>query len=300
MNISADSTFGLEKASSGIVTNSIDTGSSDVASKLKSLKIDNKNNVMFSYLNVNSIRYKFCDLSAIIGNNVDVFSIAETKIDGSFTDAQFMLPGFTKPYRHDVSDTSGGLLTYINQHIPSRQLKHSSTPDDIQIIVTELKLRKHKWLLFTIYRPPSQNLKYFLDHLSLLLDFHHTYENIIIIGDFNNTPDSLEISSFMSDYDLYSFMNAPTCFKSREGRCIDLILTNKKHSFQMSNSFETGVSDHHHMIYTMLKQSFFHIPCKKMIYRSYKNFDTAVFKADVSLFLSQFTDSGIFSSLTLP
>ena len=47
----------------------------------------------------------------------------------------------------------------------------------------------------------------------------------------------------------YSIIKQPTCYKSSRGKCIDLILTNKNMSFQKSNSFETGISDHHHLIY---------------------------------------------------
>ena len=44
------------------------------------------------------------------------------------------------------------------------------------------------------------------------------------------------------------------CFKGK-GSCIDLILTNIKHCFKHSSTFETGLSDHHHLVYCMLKTS---------------------------------------------
>ena len=97
-----------------------------------------------------------------------------------------------------------------------------------------------------------------------------------------NIISSTEISSFMTDHCLHSLINHPTCFKSADGRCIDLILTNKKH-FQKSQSFETGVSDFHHLIYTMLKSTFVPIPSKMVTYRSYKRFSEASFKADLKL-----------------
>ena len=94
-----------------------------------------------------------------------------------------------------------------------------------------------------------------------MLDFYSCdYENYIILGDFNNVPTSIEISSFMEDYGLHSLINEPICFKSSDGRCIDLILTNKKHSFQKSQSFETGVSDYHHMI--------FHVEADRYVFAS--------------------------------
>ena len=260
------------------------------------MRLSHPKNVILSYINVNSIRNKLDDLGNIVLQNVDFLCIAETKLDDSFPESQFMLDGYKKPYRLDASASTGGLLTYVNCNIPSRQLKYLLTPPDIQCIAVELNLRKQKWLIFSIYRNPSQNLRYFLSHLTALLDYYsENYENIIIIGDFNNVTTSIEISSFMADHGLYSLVNNPTCFKSVNGRCIDLILTNKKHSFQKSQSFETGVSDHHHMIYTMLKSTFAHIPPKQVVYCSFKNFSGEAFSKDLQANLMT-SQGGNFSS----
>ena len=261
------------------------------------MRLNYKNNVSLSYININSVRNKLGDLLAVTGNNIDVLCIAETKLNKSFPVPQFVVEGFKTPYRLDVSDTSGGLLLYVNRQLPSRRLYRCPIPADIQVIVVELNLRKHKWLLLSIYRPPSQTLSYFIDMISRIIDFYSvTYENIVILGDFNDTPVSSEISSFISDYSLYSLINSPTCFKSSDGRCIDLILTNKKHSFQKSQSFETGVSDYHHLIYTMLKQTYIHIPPKVVSYRSYRNFSKEVFKGKLKFNLENYTHSGSFTS----
>ena len=87
------------------------------------------------------IRYKFDNLKLIINENLDVLCIAESKIDKYFTTAQFMLPGYHKPYRLDISDRKGGLLVYIKSHLSSRLLKNSDIPSDIQVIPIEVNLR---------------------------------------------------------------------------------------------------------------------------------------------------------------
>ena len=46
-----------------------------------------------------------------------------------------------------------------------------------------------------------------------------------------------------------------TCFKGA-GSFIDLILTNGKYYFQHTRSHETGLSDHPHSIYSILKTAF--------------------------------------------
>ena len=45
----------------------------------------------------------------------------------------------------------------------------------------------------------------------------------------------------------------PTCYQSNYPIWIDLILTNKKNLFKLSDTFETGVSDHHKLFPTILK-----------------------------------------------
>ena len=55
--------------------------------------------------------------------------------------------------------------------------------------------------------------------------------------------------------------------------CIDLTLTNKKNLFKLSNTFETGISDHHKLVSTILKSGSFKGTPKIKIYRSYKKFE---------------------------
>ena len=58
----------------------------------------------------------------IIGNNIDIFLISETKLNATFPESQFLIDGFFPPYRKDRTDKGGGLLIYVRDHIPSRQL----------------------------------------------------------------------------------------------------------------------------------------------------------------------------------
>ena len=60
--------------------------------------------IIFSYLNINSIRNKFGDLDTIVDGNIDILCIAETKLDESFPNNQFVLVGYHLPYRLDITD----------------------------------------------------------------------------------------------------------------------------------------------------------------------------------------------------
>ena len=138
-----------------------------------------------------------------------------------------------------------------------------------------------KWLVLVIYKPPQQNSKYFVEQMSMLLDQYSRYDNVVVLGDFNLEPDDKALSSLINDHSLYNMIKHPTCFKSSRSRCIDLIFTNRKHSFMQSKSFETGFSDHHHMIYNILKITFIKLPPKKVIYRDYKNWPQVHFEDEL-------------------
>ena len=78
------------------------------------------------------------------------------------------------------------------------------------------------------------------------------------------------MKSFLWEHTFSSMMIRDTCFKGDYGSCIDLLIANSKFSFTKTNSFGTGLSDHHHMIYTILKTKFEKFEPKKSIYRNFK------------------------------
>ena len=90
-------------------------------------------------------------------------------------------------------------------------------------------------------------------------------------------PKNPKLASFMHSFNLYNLIKSNTCFKG-SGSCIDLILTNRKYCFKHTSTFETGLSDHRHLIYSMLKATLKKEESKQFIYRGYKNFDNANFQ----------------------
>ena len=136
----------------------------------------------------------------------------------------------------------------------------------IQAISFELNLRKEKWLVISIYRPSSQDSEFFLNSLTIILDhFTKTYDNYLIIGDYNLEPHDKRLRYFSNINNLVNLVKTNNCFKG-SGSCIDLILANRKYSFKNTTSYETGLSDHHHMILTMLKTTFQQKEPKCLIY----------------------------------
>ena len=106
-----------------------------------------------------------------MNGNVDVVSIAQTKVDAFFPSAKFVLEGYNLPYRLDISSRSGGILVYVKSSIPSRRLSCENLCDSIQAVSFEINLRKEKWLVISIYLPLSQNSEFFLNNLTVMFDF---------------------------------------------------------------------------------------------------------------------------------
>ena len=73
-------------------------------------------------------------------------------------------------------------------------------------------------------------------------------QNIVILVDFNACAEDDILDTFCKSYSFNSLIKQPSCFKNPENlNCIDLILTNKPHSFQTKCVIETELSDFHRM-----------------------------------------------------
>ena len=66
--------------------------------------------------------------------------------------------------------------------------------------------------------------------------------------------------------------------KSRKSSCIDLFFTNCPGSSHNTSLYETGLSDFHKLVVTILRTSFEPLPPKIIKYRNYKNFDEDEFR----------------------
>ena len=226
------------------------------------------------YININSIRNKFSLLSDQVSNYIDILTIAETKLDSSFSDNQFLLPNFRKPFRLDIKSNSGGLLILVKNDIPARKLNNFPSPIDIQVIPFEITIKLRKWLLLPVYNPNKSLARGFLTSLSNIIDFYlSSYECFVIYGDMNLAPEDKDLKDFMDNYSLSNLIKNNTCFKSSKGSCIDLILTNQASYFQHSSSFETGLSDCHHLIYTMFKSKYYKLPPTSSNFRNFSKFN---------------------------
>ena len=113
---------------------------------------------------------------------MDILIITKTKLDDSFPIDQFITSGCSKPYRLDRNRNGGGIIIYIREDIPSKQINLLKLPDDIENIFIVVNLYKTKWLMCGCYHPPNQNDQYFFNNLGNALDkYSQDYESFYLL-----------------------------------------------------------------------------------------------------------------------
>ena len=145
-------------------------GYSDCKDLLRQLKMNNPSKILIGHLNINSIRNKFEFFANQIKGNLDIALISETKIDESFPINQFLLEGYSTPYRLDRNCHGGGLLLYIREDIPSKKIKFVFPDPSFEGLIIEINLNKKKWLLGCSYNHHRSNISKHLQNISSFLD----------------------------------------------------------------------------------------------------------------------------------
>ena len=105
--------------------------------------------------------------------------ISETKIDESFTKGNFLIEGFSTPYRLDRDFKAGGITLYVRVDIPSNLLAFKDKP--IESLFIKHDLQNTKILINCSNNPHKLGTKKHLTALRNSLDLHSSkYEKILI------------------------------------------------------------------------------------------------------------------------
>ena len=89
------------------------------------------------------MRNKFEFLSTQVKGNIDVLMVSETKIDYTFPVGNFVIDGFSTPYRLDRDSNGGGIILHVREDIPSNLLA-TDEKNHIESFYVELNLRNEK------------------------------------------------------------------------------------------------------------------------------------------------------------
>ena len=146
-------------------------------------------NRICGHLNINSFRNKFTEIEYILTQNLmDFLFASETKIDSSFTNAQFHINDF-KLHRSDRNCHGGGILAYVRSDLPNR--RRCDLEDLVcnpnESLLLEMYIREEKWLFICMYSPSNKHKYICNEVLDSLLDTARSrgISNIHVLADLN-------------------------------------------------------------------------------------------------------------------
>ena len=125
----------------------------DPLNTLKSIRISIINQLIIGQLNINSLRNKFEALKYIVSGDLDILVVTESKLDESVPDNQFIMDGYSPPFRADRTAIGGGVIIYVRDDVPCTRLIAHPSPINLEDIFLEINLKKSKWLVFGAYNP---------------------------------------------------------------------------------------------------------------------------------------------------
>ena len=91
-----------------------------------------------AHLNINQIIGKFNALKEIIQGYLDVLAISESMLDQSNPTNMFDIEGYTQPFRRDRNKNGGGILVYVREGMPCRELNVKSGAENLEGIFIEI------------------------------------------------------------------------------------------------------------------------------------------------------------------
>ena len=276
-----------------VVTDNITKGNmtNNYLNEMLHFRNQNAKSLIVGHLNINGLRNKFFEVNDMLTQSLlDMFFISETKLDISFPNAQFRVPGF-KHYRADRNGNGGGIAAYIRNDLPHRRRSdlESMIVSPAEAMVIEVIIRKEVWLYYCVYNPHFNHKQTCCAMIDELIDASQTSRpsNIFLIGDLNINlmceNDCKCLKDVMDIHGLCNLIESPTCYKSCNPSLIDVLLTSHKRRIANVLNINTGISDFHNLIACSAKM---HVPRntnRLIYYRSYKHFDETSFKHDLEI-----------------
>ena len=222
-------------------------------------------NLISGHLNINGLRNKFFEIHDILKDNLlDLFFISETKLDSSFPNAQFQVPGF-KYYRVDRNAHGGGIAAYIRSDLPHRRRPdlESVVIAPVEAFVIEVIILNEVWLDICMYSPHSKHKMACCGTIDAIIDACQSKRptNIFVFGDLNinclSDTESRCLKDVMDVFGLCNLIDTPPCYKSVDLTLIDVILTSQRRRIASTLNVTTGISDFHNLIACSTK---IHVP----------------------------------------
>lgn len=211
------------------------------------------------HLNAQSLNNKLDEFRYLfVSAGVDIICISESWFPLDINDSIFKLEGFNL-YRADrrilvngveTRAKGGGVAIYVRSDIHTKVKLRTCIGSEIEYLFLEVTTRdKMKLLLGSVYRP-HKNIR-FDSFVKLLENVTVQYDDIVIIGDFNNNlliNNPLQV--LMASLDLNAVnTETPTHFHSSSNSLIDLVFVNHISKVLLYEQLSASVFSNHDVIF---------------------------------------------------
>ena len=100
----------------------LSTGSlSNQSDALTEIRIKNLKQLIIAHLNINLLGNKFDLLTILVQDKIDILMVTESKLDDTFPDFQFHVPGYKVPFCKDRNKLGGGIIVFGKDDIPYKK-----------------------------------------------------------------------------------------------------------------------------------------------------------------------------------
>ena len=265
-----------------------------VASELDVFLKNTHANIKIAHLNVRSLKSRenfILVKDSIQSIGFDMFTISETWLDSSVTDASVYVSGYSM-FRQDCGPqkAGAGLCVYTRDTLKVEYIENLSsvTSDGLQQLWLKVEMRSCKsFLLNTVYRPPSTPVKFLDDLTRVFIDSLLRGLDIFVISDLNcnllsEDYESRAFSDFCTTLNLTQLIKSPTRITESSQSLIDVIMTTNKEIIASSGVLTSSISDYN-LIYLLLDLKVLRARPSYVSIRSYKNYNFTKFLEDLQL-----------------
>ncbi|KAL9977291.1 hypothetical protein ACROYT_G014680 [Oculina patagonica] len=209
--------------------------------------------ILMCHLNINSIQNQFEELAATIKKiGAHIAFISETKIEASYPDAQFSIPGYAL-YQNDRKKGGGGIMALVSPSLTKKRLKPGKHYKTLKLLALEVKTDAGNIIILGIYRPPRAlcgNYRLLLENeLSDVCNWASLQSNsVVVTGDLNldtlrsDKTEGKVLLDLENEQGFECLITKPTQVEMRGTKVtktlLDVLLSNKP---ELLNTLETIV-----------------------------------------------------------
>ena len=203
-------------------------------------------------MNVVSLLKHFEEIESILcKNNIHVFALNETRLDGSIQDTEIKISHYNL-IRKDRNRQGGGVAIYVHESITYKQVLHDSSKD-LEVVILFIELKKCKPLLFcNWYRPPNSKCEVLSTYEDMLTFLEENRSSVVLMGDINlnilHEPLSSECKKYCQLNDINDLHQINTMEYTRvtsdSSSLLDHMLCNQPENVNSWGVIDIGFSDH--------------------------------------------------------